>query len=149
ASLPARGVLSTVTTYAYTALEPSGKRKTGYVDAASKEAAMAAIVSDGKFVVDLKEETESKRKITAPGGGRKSVSRSDLALFTRRLADLSAAGLPLDRVLHVISEQSESAVLSVVALEALEGVRKGLPVSEALAQHPKLFPDIFTQTLRA
>jgi type IV pilus assembly protein PilC len=55
----------------------------------------------------------------------------------------------LDRVLQVISEQSESALLAEVAQQALTEVRKGLPVSEALAMHPKLFPDVFSQTLRA
>jgi type IV pilus assembly protein PilC len=138
-----------MTTFAYTALEPSGKRKTGFVDAASKEAAIAAIVSEGKFVVEIKEEAAAKARAQALAGGRKKVTRSDLALFTRRLADLSSAGLPLDRVLQVISEQSESVVLSEVSQQALADVRKGLPVSEALALHPKLFPDIFTQTLRA
>jgi type IV pilus assembly protein PilC len=139
-----------MTTYAYTALEPSGKRKTGFLDAASKEAAIAAIVSDGKYVLEIKEEAAGKKTGgLSLGGASKKVTRSDLALFTRRLADLSAAGLPLDRVLQVISEQSESPYLGEVSLRALDEVRKGLPVSEALSQHPKLFPDIYTQTLRA
>lgn len=85
----------------------------------------------------------------AARGGRRKVSRGDLALFTRRLADLSGAGLTLDRVLSVIAEQSESAALTGVAEEALADVRAGMPVSDALAKHPRLFPDVFTQTLRA
>ena len=136
-----------MTTYAYTALEPSGKRKTGFIDAPNKEAAIANVVADGKYVLEIKE-SGAKKGAKAVGGG-KNVGRGDIALFTRRMADLAAAGLPLDRVLQVVAEQSESATLTEVSLDALDQVRKGSPVSDALARHPKLFPDVFTQTLRA
>jgi type IV pilus assembly protein PilC len=139
-----------MSTFAYIALEPSGRRKTGYVDASTREAAVAAITSEGRFVVELKEQVGR----AASGGARDGkkggrAGRADLALFTRRLADLSDAGLPLDRVLQVVAEQSESAAISDVAESALAEVRAGRPVSDALAMHPRLFPDVFTQTLRA
>jgi len=114
---------------------------------------MASITSDGRFVLELREEKGRKAAAgdTAASSDKKKgkVSRADLALFTRRLADLSLAGLPLDRVLQVIAEQTESAQLAFVAEEALEEVRGGLPVSEALAKHPKLFPQVFALTLKA
>ncbi|HTQ12127.1 MAG TPA: type II secretion system F family protein, partial [Fimbriimonadaceae bacterium] len=136
-------------TYAYTALEPSGKKKTGFIDAADRDSAIALVTRDGRFVVEIKEEKNARVAKSATATGRKHVSRSDLALFSRRLADLSAAGLPLDRVLQVISEQSESSTLSLIAEEALADVRSGLPVSDALAKHPKLFPPVYTLTLKS
>lgn len=135
-------------TFSYVALEPSGAKKAGFLEAASREAALASLSADGRFVVELKESQPAKEK----GGTQfasKRASRSDLALFTRRLSDLSAAGLPLDRVLQVIAEQSESEQLRDVSLKALQEVQAGKPVSEALAEFPKLFPTVFTQTLRA
>lgn len=137
-------------TYAYVALEPSGKKKTGFVDAADRDSAIALVTRDGKFVVEIKEQRSAQAaKGAGQANARRRVSRADLALFSRRLADLSAAGLPLDRVLQVISEQSESSTLALVAEEALTDVRSGLPVSDALAKHPKLFPQIYTMTLKA
>ncbi len=141
-----------MSTFAYTALDAAGHRKRGFVDAASVEGAKALIAAEGRFVLELKEQSaragashsgkgEAKRK------GR--VSKADVALFSRRLADLSDAGLPLDRVLQVVAEQSESGTLADVAEQALAEVRAGKPVSDALAQHPKIFPDVYTQTLRA
>lgn len=142
-----------MTTFAYTSLEPSGKRKTGFVDAPSREAAMAAITADGRFILEIREEKGRTASSSAGAGEEKKkkgkVTRSDLALFSRRLADLSMAGLPLDRVLQVVAEQSESEQLAHVAEAALEEVRSGLPVSEALAKYPKLFPPVFALTLRA
>ena len=138
-----------MTTFAYTALEPSGKRKSGFIDAASKEAAIAVVAADGKYVLEIKESTGRSQTSALAMGKSKKVSRGDIALFTRRMADLAAAGLPLDRVLQVVAEQSESATLQQVSLDTLDQVRKGLPVSEALGKYPKLFPGVFTQTLRA
>lgn len=133
-------------TFAYTALDAAGRKKSGFVDAETKQTAIAKVASEGKFIVDI-QEAEEKVATKAVVGGK--ISRSDLALFTRRLADLSAAGLPLDRVLKVISEQSESPLLAHIVESVLENVRGGMPVSEALAQHPKYFPEVYTQTLRA
>jgi type II secretory pathway component PulF len=139
-----------MTTYAYIALEPSGRRKTGFIDAATRDAAINAISSEGRYVLELKEHAGVSASRSADGVRKKGrASRSDLALFTRRLADLADAGLPLDRVLQVIAEQSESASLTDVAEQALEEVRGGRSVSDSLAMHPKLFPEVYTQTLKA
>lgn len=138
-----------MTTFAYTALEPSGKRKTGFIDAPTKEAAIATVAADGKYVLEIKEQAEGGQKSALSFGKSKKVNRGDIALFSRRMADLADAGLPLDRVLQVVAEQSESETLQEIALDALDQVRRGSPVSEALARHPKIFPEVFTQTLRA
>ena len=134
-------------TFSYVALEPSGKRKTGFVDAMDRDAAITNITSTGKFVLEITE----AGGIAKPGEAtrRGKITRSDLAMFTRRLADLATAGLPLDRVLQVVSEQSESQSLSDIAEEALADVRTGMPVSAALAKHPRYFPEVYTETLRA
>ncbi len=145
-------------TFAYTLLEPTGAKRTGFVDAASKEAAMGQLASAGGFVLEMNERAASEgnrlpgNRLSGARGERKKrgkVGRSELALFSRRLADLALAGLPLDRVLQVVSEQSESASLTEVAESALDDVRTGTPVSAALAKFPKLFPEVFTSTLAA
>ena len=135
-----------MSTFAYTALDSVGKRNSGFVDAADKDAAIANLANQGRMVLEIREETRKTLEKQAATG---RISRGDVAFFTRRLADLSAAGLPLDRVLQVVAEQSESPRLAAIAEEALGEVQKGLPVSEALAMHPKIFPEVFTQTLRA
>ncbi len=132
-------------TFAYTALEPSGRRRTGMVDAPDREAAIARLTSEGAFVVDIKVQEATIRERATTG----RIPRTDLALFTRRLSDLATAGMPLDRALQVVSEQSENAQLAKIAAAALGDVRTGLPVSQALAKYPKHFPDVYTQTLRA
>ncbi|MBC8138561.1 MAG: type II secretion system F family protein, partial [Fibrella sp.] len=139
-------------TYAYAALDTAGVRRTGVVDAESRDAAIARLSAEGRFVVEIKESRGETKSGTSSGpkrGSRRPPSQQDLSLFTRRLADLSEAGLPLDRVLQVIAEQSENAVLTHVAEEVYKDVRTGMPVSQAMVRHPKYFNEVFTQTLRA
>lgn len=137
-----------MTTFAYVALDPAGRRRTGFVEAPDQDQAIAKIIAEGRYVVEIRQEAhkEAHKKVA---GQHQKVAKSDIALFTRRMADLSAAGLPLDRVLQVIAEQSESAKLTEVAEEALDEVRAGASVSQALGKHPRIFNDVYTQTLRA
>ncbi|AIE85982.1 type II secretion system F family protein [Fimbriimonas ginsengisoli] len=141
-----------MTTYNYVAYEESGRRTKGVVEALDVDAAVATLAAKGVHILDIKESNASV-VVTTPGKspsvGARPVSRADLALFTRRLADLASAGFPLDRALGVAGEHSDNATLGVVTQEAVRDVHAGLPISEALAKHPKLFPPVFTMTLRA
>lgn len=132
--------------FSYVALEPSGKRRTGFLEASDKDAAISHLSNDGSFVLEIK----PQRLVDATTGrNKKKATRQDIALFTRRLADLAEAGLPLDRVLQVLGEQSESGQLCEISENALADVRSGIPVSAALAKYPKLFPPLYTETLRS
>lgn len=137
-----------MTTFSYVALDAAGKKKTGFVEAPSKDQAVAQIVAEGRFVVEIKTSAASREQ-KAESGRKGKVSRSDVALFTRRLADLASSGLPLDRALQVVAEQSESGQLQTIVAETLIDVRSGLSVSQALSKHPKVFNEVYTQTLRA
>lgn len=137
-------------TYAYTALEPNGKKRSGFVDAPSSDAATAAITAEGRFVLEIKEHSRvQSAKEQGENKKKGGVSRADIALFSRRMADLAEAGLPLDRVLKVVAEQSESSTLTHISETALEEVRGGRSVSDALAAFPRYFPPVYTQTLKA
>ncbi len=139
-----------MTTFAYTALDASGRKKTGFIDAQDQKAAISMVTSEGRHVVEIKEEKRKRSEHhSAVEDRRNRTTKADIALFTRRLGDLSSAGLPLDKVLRILGEQSESAQLANIAEQALEDVKRGLPVSQALAKYPKFFPEMYTQTLRA
>lgn len=137
-----------MTTFAYVALDPAGKKRSGFIEADDQDQAIAKIVAEGRYVLEIKPQSKN-----ASGEhhhhGHSKITRADVALFTRRLADLASAGLPLDRALQVVAEQSESGRLAHIAESALEDVRGGLSVSQSLAKYPKVFNEVYTQTLRA
>ncbi|MDX1935124.1 MAG: type II secretion system F family protein [Capsulimonadales bacterium] len=134
-------------TFSYSAIDASGTKRSGVVEAETREAAIAHLAAEGRYVLEIREGAAAP--INASTLRNRPPSAQDLALFSRRLADLSGAGLPLDRVLEVVGEQSESKMLQAIALEALDDVRAGMPVSQALSRHPRYFSDVYTQTLRA
>lgn len=140
-------------TFSYTVLEPTGARRSGFIEAKTKEGAISQLTATGSYLVEIGEraarEGFSNQSTKAEKKTQGKPSRGDVALFTRRLADLADAGLPLDRVLQVVAEQSENQQLCDVAEAVLEDVRGGSNVSAALAKYPNIFPSIFTSTLQA
>jgi len=135
--------------FSYVAIDSTGAKRTGVVDADSKDAAIAQLAASGRYVTEIAEQKSVANPVAAFSQGGRAPSREDLATFTRRLADLSGAGLPLDRVLQVVGEQTENQQLIAICAATLENVRGGMPVSEALSKYPKFFNDVFTQTLRS
>lgn len=135
--------------FAYTALDAQGRKRSGIVEAASQEAAISQISAQGRFVVDIRVDTSAREAARASGFGQKKVSKNDIALLTRRLADMSDAGLPLDRCIRVASEQTENPRLAEILSEAYTDVQGGMSVSAAFSKHPKIFNNIYTETLRS
>lgn len=75
-----------MTTFSYVALDPAGKKRTGFIEAADQDQAIAKIVAEGRFVLEIRADASGRG--AASGGARKptgrsgKVSRSDIALFT-------------------------------------------------------------------
>lgn len=79
----------------------------------------------------------------------KRVSRKELLLFTQEFQTLFAAGLPLDRCLKVLIEISENEKLSEIVEDILSQVQGGAALADALAAHPKVFPRLYVNMVRA
>ena len=75
--------------------------------------------------------------------------RADLITFTTELSALLNAGLPLDRGLQIITEISESAFMRKVVQAILKAIREGSSFSDALQKHPKVFPKLYSNMVRA
>lgn len=83
-------------------------------------------------------------------GGPRKPSTSDLTLFTRQLATLLDAGLPLVRGLRILQEQQpEGTQMRIVLREVVGTVEGGKSFSEALAKYPKIFDNLFVNMVRA
>ena len=83
-------------------------------------------------------------------GGPKKANAADLSLFTRQLATLLDAGLPLVRSLKILQQQqSEGHQLSIVLRDVQNTVESGKTFSESLAKYPKVFDNLFVNMVRA
>lgn len=82
-------------------------------------------------------------------GFKNKVKTKTIVLFTRQLATLIAAGLPLVKALRTLYDQLESGLLKNVINKVGDEVEGGMPFSEALSHFPDIFPDFYVNMIRA
>jgi len=136
--------------FRYTALDRGGKSVTGELMAEEPEEVKRRLREMGYFPSEIAEAAQFALAQGGPRTGRgRAVSGTDIVLFTRQLSDMTAARLPLYRSLSVLVEQADRRSLR----ELVEGIRtdvqQGQPLSEALAKHPRHFPDLYANMVRA
>ena len=156
--------------YNYVALDGRGQELTGLVDASSTNEAIGQLRQAGYFPTNVSEEglgggaaeaKTSRRKTKAAPVERKarsknivlfqrkSVKPKTLMIFTRQLATLIDAGLPLLRGLNVLAKQEKDSVLKNAINKLADSVQSGSTFSEGLAQHPRMFNDLYVNMVRA
>ncbi len=133
-------------TYQYTAKDKNGHTLTGILDAAS-EAEVAEVLHKKDLVVILIEET---KKITVNAQGiAKKVKLDDLVVFSRQLATMIDAGIPLVHSLGILGEQIENKNLKNVIILVRQDIEAGVSFCDALARHPKVFSELFINMTKA
>ncbi|MEI6351589.1 MAG: type II secretion system F family protein [Verrucomicrobiota bacterium] len=134
-------------TYAYQARDTQGKTVSGVAEAINEENAISTLMGRGLMVLSI-EQRAIKRTSTRVG----KVNDTDLVLFTRQLATMVDAGLPLVTALTALFEQCDprkQAGLKYVVGEILARVQQGDTFNEAIAKHPKIFSRLYISMVKA
>jgi type II secretion system protein F len=134
--------------FQYVALTPDGQRRTGRIEAETRAEALARIRELGQQPVQLRA-AEAEAPATAPARRARRITSGDVTAFTRQLADLTLAGLTLDRSFSVLAEQAENAALQALIEAVQTEVRGGAALSQALERHPRYFPPMVVNMIRA
>lgn len=125
--------------FAYLAREAgSGREIRSTLEAATEQAAIAALLNRNLLVVEIQEKVARKGK-TAGG----SVPLSDLVVFTRQLATMLDAGLAIVQSLQALAEQTTNKVMRDVIKDVCNRVEGGDNFSAALVKHPKVFNRLY------
>jgi type IV pilus assembly protein PilC len=141
---------STSATWRYKARDAAGELVEGTVEADGPSQAAQRVVALGVVPVEVTPAQRSvlEAEIRIPGlSGR--IKRKDAAVFTRQLATMVSAGLPLVRALTVISREADKPELQRVLGAVVSDVEGGRPLSEALSRHPKVFDRLYVAMVRA
>ncbi|HEX7896994.1 MAG TPA: type II secretion system F family protein [Planctomycetota bacterium] len=136
--------------YDYKAKTNDGAVVSGTLQAESERSALDSLGRMGVFPLEIAAQDERPAQAApAPrrGGGR--VKIADVALFTRQLGDLLKAGVPLNRALATLREQTSSGALSEIIESVGKDVSSGGSLHESLGKHPKAFSSLFTSMVRA
>ena len=157
----------------YIALDARGNETKGSIEVASQNEAIGRVKEMGLFPTKISEAEKdkpadkkaAKSKAAAKPGAKKKgggmqinikipflgggVKPKVLMTFTRQLATLVDAGLPLLRGLRVLEKQERNATLKGILAELATSIEGGSTFSEALAQHPKVFNKLFVNMVKA
>lgn len=147
--------------YAYKGVSPSGKTVSGTRDAESPKVLRQALRKDGVLVTSFnlsKGGTAAKAANAKKGGLGKEVDlgnlfggvkKIEIAVFTRQLATLLKAGIPLAEALGALVDQQTNVRLKAPLVDVRTSVNEGSALADAMAKHPKLFDELFISMVRA
>ena len=135
------------THFAFAGRTADGGRVAGTRAATSMDAAVAAL-RDERIVVTRIEPAPAPRSARRRARGR-SVPPRRLALFTRQLAVMTAAGLPLVECLDILSRQQEEPRFRETIVEVRRDVESGVGLAVAMARHPAVFDALYTNMIAA
>lgn len=140
--------------FRYEALDLQGQTQKGLVDAESPKAARTALRAQGLVPVQVQELSKP-----AAAGGRaaawsllrpRAVLRAaELAVWTRQLASLVEAGLNIERALQSLGDETQDPQLAALMGDVLAQVKAGSAFSQALAQHPAEFDEVYCAVVSA
>jgi general secretion pathway protein F len=143
--------------YAFKGIGPNGKSVSGARDAESPKVLRQALRKDGVVVTQVDLSRGGKKQTRAKGLSRevefaevlKSVKKTDVAAFTRQLATLLKAGIPLAEALGALFDQAEKVRLKRVLGEVRSAVNEGSSLADALGKHPRVFDELYISMVRA
>jgi len=137
--------------FIYRALSPEGREVSGNLIASTRSEAVMQLRKDGFLPIEIvsKEEQiektgEETKKRGRGGGGR----RRDLPVFTRQMAALLAAGIPVVQSLTILQEQTENPALAEVIRRIRKDITEGASLSEAFSKHPRYFSKLYCNMVR-
>lgn len=142
-------------TFLYEAMNQTGQEVKDQIDATSAEEALGKIRGLGLFPTRIREKGGKKKGGPAKkkkGGGGITIGKAKpkrVTQFTRQLATLQDAGLPILRSLNILEEQSKPGPLKNALATVGDDVEGGATLSEAMAKHPKVFNRLYVNMVAA
>lgn len=130
--------------YQYQALTKSGSTNKGVIEADSERQARQMLREQGlvpTYIRPLAKQQHLHKK--------NKISAQDLALFTRQLATLLAAGIPVEEALRGVSEQTEKDKVRGLIIGVRSKVLEGYALAQAMDEFPNAFPELYRATVGA
>ncbi|MCB9674189.1 MAG: type II secretion system inner membrane protein GspF [Alphaproteobacteria bacterium] len=141
--------------FEYKGLDSNGGAVAGIIDADSAKVARSRLRKQGVFPTDVKEQVEGATR----GSGLsveidvakylQFISKRDVSILTTQMATLVGAHVPMADALAALVDQAEKEKLKVVLSKVKEKVNEGIPMADAMAEHPRVFDDLYVQMVRA
>ncbi len=138
-------------TFAYQARDEKGSTRKGTLEAADQVSASTALSQKGLVVVSIVEHSTVERKKAGMINGRRigRVPETEMVMFTRQLATMIDAGLPIVQSLSALSEQTTNKNFKPVLLQLTATIETGEQLSTTLGKYPTVFDRLYVNMVRA
>lgn len=146
-------------TFTYKALDKAGKEIRGSIEATGEDAVVERLRNMGYYVTQINKHKQGLGqmdlndlpifRLLGKIISRGKVGLKHMAAFSRQLATLIGAGLPLLRSLQILEEQVEDRNLKDAITKLVEDVEGGSSLSEAMAKHPRIFNRLYVNMVKA
>lgn len=135
--------------YLYKAATLDGKTVEGLMDGITEENIVQSLHQLGYIPIRIVSTQEKRPSLRLSSFLPKRVGLKNLLTFTQELATLIAAGLPLDRSLSILGSLTENERLSETVKDVLKRIEGGNSLAEALGNHPRIFPKLYVNMVKA
>ncbi len=134
--------------FSYRARDKEGATRAGEVIAADEGRAEQLLEENGLFVVSLQQQEEMAFLKNLELFGR-SVNNKDLVMFSRQLATLISARVPILQSLRILQEQITSKYLLEVLKDVIASIENGESLSSAMAKHEDVFSNVYVSLVKS
>ncbi|WP_428239732.1 type II secretion system F family protein [Gynuella sp.] len=135
-------------TYKYEGVSRSGRSVKGELNADNPAIAKAQLRKQGINVKKLVKKSQSI-SLLGLGGGKKSIKSDDIATFTRQMATMMKAGVPLVQAFEIVADGLSNKSMAELVLAMKTDVSAGGSFAGALRKHPKYFDDLFCSLIES
>ncbi len=130
--------VSVTNTYVYKALDKKGNKIQSEINASSPAIAKAQLLKQG---INVKSITKKSKPLFGSSG--KAIKPGDIAVFSRQMATMMKAGVPLVQAFDIVADGLENPNLRKLVLSIRDSVASGGGFANSLREHPKYFDDLF------
>jgi len=135
--------------YLYRAATLDGQTVEGFMDGKDEENIVQSLHQLGYIPIRITSTQERRPRLRLSSFLPQRVGVKNLLIFTQELSTLISAGLPLDRSLSILGTLTENERLSETVKDVLKRIEGGNSLAEALGNHPRIFPKLYVNMVKA
>ena len=135
--------------FKYVAKNTTGKVVEGVIDASAQKTASDKLRSQRFTVMTLSEVKGGESLLDRLNPFKKGVNSKDLVIFSRQLATLVSAGVPIVQGLNILTDQIQSPIFKRIIEAIRSDIESGIAIADAMKKHPKAFSELYVSMIRA
>ena len=135
--------------YIYEAIDENGDTSSGTLEVESIDVANAILLSRNLIPSKIKEKNKPGNNFLETIFGAGTVRVTELIMFTKQFHSMMVAGIPMLRILSILTDQTESRSLQNAISLIIQDISHGSSLSDAFDKHPKIFPRLYCDMIRA